>query len=95
MALRIRKDGRVLCAAYNPPEPGDLYLDDYVHEYLGWCIPNNHPATRQLDNYDKETHEYYIDGSEREEKVKRERAFWEYANKCTSEIYAAFGLEQN
>lgn len=34
MALRIRKDGRVLCAALHPAEPGDTYLDDGVHYYL-------------------------------------------------------------
>ena len=62
MALRIRKDGRVLCAAHHPPEPGDLYLDDFVHGYLGWCHGDDHPATRQLDNYNWDTHEYYIDG---------------------------------
>ena len=65
MALRIRKDGRVLCAAHNPPEPGDLYLDDYIHEYLGWCS-DIHAGTRQLDNYDWERHEYYIAESGRE-----------------------------
>lgn len=65
MSLRIRKDGRVLCAAHNTPEPGDLYLDDFVHGYLGWCH-EDHPDTRQLDNYNWETHEYYIAGSGRE-----------------------------
>ena len=28
MALRIRNDGRILCAAQHPAEPGDLYLCD-------------------------------------------------------------------
>lgn len=28
MALRIRKDGRIFCAALNPAEEGDLYIDD-------------------------------------------------------------------
>lgn len=28
MAVRGRRDGRVLCAAMHPPEPGDTYLDD-------------------------------------------------------------------
>jgi hypothetical protein len=28
MALRIRQDGRVVCAAFNDPEDGDVYLDD-------------------------------------------------------------------
>lgn len=34
MALRIRKDGRILCAALHPEQPGDTYLDDSIHYYL-------------------------------------------------------------
>jgi len=28
MAVRLRADGRVLCAAMHPEKPGDAYLDD-------------------------------------------------------------------
>ena len=31
MALRIRKDGRILCAAIHPAENGDTYIDDGLH----------------------------------------------------------------
>jgi hypothetical protein len=31
MALRIRKDGRILCAAIHAAEPGDTYIDDALH----------------------------------------------------------------
>jgi uncharacterized membrane-anchored protein len=34
MALRVRKDGRILCAAMYAEESGDTYLDDSVHYYL-------------------------------------------------------------
>lgn len=34
MALRIRKNGRVLCAALNKQEEGDCYIDDSTHYYL-------------------------------------------------------------
>ena len=34
MALRIRADGRVLCAAMHGVEPGDTYLDDATHYHL-------------------------------------------------------------
>lgn len=34
MAVRIRKDGRVLCAAMHPVEDGDIYVDDGVHYKL-------------------------------------------------------------
>lgn len=34
MAVRIRKDGRILCAAMHPAEEGDCYVDDGVHYVL-------------------------------------------------------------
>lgn len=34
MAVRIRKDGRILCAARHPAEPGDAYIDDGLHYEL-------------------------------------------------------------
>jgi len=34
MALRIRSDGRVLCAALHQEEPGDTYIDDGLHYLL-------------------------------------------------------------
>ncbi len=34
MALRIRSDGKILCAAMHPPLPGDTYIDDGLHYHL-------------------------------------------------------------
>ena len=34
MALRIRKDGRLLCAAIHIEEDGDTYIDDGLHYEL-------------------------------------------------------------
>ena len=34
MAVRIRKNGRILCAAMHPEEPGDTYIDDTLHQIL-------------------------------------------------------------
>jgi hypothetical protein len=31
MALRIRKDGRIFCAALRQEEDGDTYIDDELH----------------------------------------------------------------
>ena len=31
MALRIRKNGSIMCAAMHSPEPGDTYIDDQLH----------------------------------------------------------------
>lgn len=34
MALRIRKDGRILCAATHAQEKDDVYLNDDIHYSL-------------------------------------------------------------
>ena len=34
MSLRIRADGRILCAAMHPAEDGDTYLHDGIHYRL-------------------------------------------------------------
>lgn len=34
MAVRIRRSGKILCAAMYPEEKGDIYLDDGLHYYL-------------------------------------------------------------
>ena len=34
MSLRIRADGRILCAAMHGPEPDDTYIDDGLHYTL-------------------------------------------------------------
>lgn len=34
MAVRIRQDGTILCAAAHPEQPGDTYLHDGLHYKL-------------------------------------------------------------
>lgn len=34
MAVRVRRDGRVLCAAVHPKRRGDTYIDDGLHYLL-------------------------------------------------------------
>jgi len=34
MALRIRKNGDILCAAHTEPKQGDTYINDDIHYYL-------------------------------------------------------------
>lgn len=31
MAIRVRKDGSMICAAHSRPEDGDTYIDDGLH----------------------------------------------------------------
>ena len=51
MAVRIRNDGQILCAAMHPEQPGDVYLHDGIHGHLArGCIlvtePMDGPAGR-------------------------------------------------
>lgn len=52
MALRIRKDGRIICAALRPAEPGDTYIDDTLHHQL--CAVHrvivSEPIEKHLEN---------------------------------------------
>lgn len=41
MAIRVRKDGTIVCAAMTEPEDGDTYIDDAVHGYLDACSENS------------------------------------------------------
>lgn len=34
MAVRVRRNGRILCAAIHKAEEGDIYIDDAIHYYL-------------------------------------------------------------
>lgn len=34
MAVRIRRNGRIFCAALSKPKKGDTYLDDHIHYIL-------------------------------------------------------------
>lgn len=34
MAVRIRADGTIVCAAKSNPQPGDTYLHDGIHHIL-------------------------------------------------------------
>lgn len=41
MALRIRADGTIVCAAQTEPRDGDCYLDDVVHARLAGAEANS------------------------------------------------------
>lgn len=38
MALRVRENGRILCAAKSKKMDGDIYIDDAVHCWLTRCL---------------------------------------------------------
>jgi len=37
MALRVRANGKILCAAKSEQLPGDIYIDDDIHGLLAGC----------------------------------------------------------
>lgn len=41
MAIRIRKDGTMLCAAKSEKMDGDKYIDDGLHGLLGQCYKDS------------------------------------------------------
>lgn len=49
MALRIRKDGRILCAAMHPIEEGDTYIDDGLHYEMS--VINKVIGTEQIEKH--------------------------------------------
>jgi len=56
MAIRIRKDGRMLCAKYHKEEEGDIHVNDSIHEWLSGCRGNK-PL---LNFYNYKAHEWFI-----------------------------------
>lgn len=49
MAIRIRKDGRIFCAAMHPEEPGDTYIDDGLHYALS--VENKVLVTEPMERH--------------------------------------------
>ena len=64
MALRIRKDGRILCAALNEPEDGDLYVDDHHHYQLS--VEKNLLVTTEINKHIANGGEWWWRGQEPE-----------------------------
>lgn len=67
MALRIRKDGRILCAALNKPEKGDIYIDDQLHYELS--VEKKILVTTENDYHMINGGEWWIKGKEPNQKL--------------------------
>lgn len=52
MALRIRKDGRILCAAMHKAEKGDTYIPDPLHYQMSAIhkVIGSEPMERHKDS---------------------------------------------
>jgi hypothetical protein len=49
MVLRIRKDGRILCAAIHPAQNGDTYIDDSLHYQMS--VIHKVIVTEEIDRH--------------------------------------------
>ena len=60
MAVRIRKNGRIFCAALRGEESGDTYIDDGLHYILS--VENKVLVTEPMDKH-QENAEWWWRGS--------------------------------
>jgi hypothetical protein len=56
MALRIRKDGKILCAAMHPRQRGDTYIDDGLHYQMSVVHKVIWTDDNHLDSKNKKGH---------------------------------------
>ena len=50
MAVRVREDGEIVCAAMHPAQPGDYYIDDGFHYLLSVEL---HALVTDADHLDR------------------------------------------
>ena len=71
MALRVRTDGRILCAAKSKPEEGDVYIDDAVHGWLAGSYEISQHLIKSRGEDESGTEEWeVINGSHEKRKAK-------------------------
>lgn len=58
MAVRIRKDGRIFCAAMTEQQEGDLYIDDRLHYHLS--VITKVLVTTPSETHNKTNGEWYF-----------------------------------
>lgn len=66
MAVRIRSNGRIFCAAMRPAEPGDIYVDDELHYHLSQIagVLVSEPMERHAESAEWWWHNSVPDGVE-------------------------------
>jgi hypothetical protein len=65
MALRIRKNGRILCAALNKAEDGDCYIHDGLHYHLS--VVEKAIVTTEIEYHMRNGGEWWWKGHEPED----------------------------
>lgn len=65
MALRVRKSGRIVCAAKSKPKKDDIYIDDNIHAWLSGCYERMEKVIESLgENENGEEEWAFIFGKE-------------------------------
>jgi len=59
MSLRVRKNGKILCAAKSKPLDGDIYIDDNIHAWLSGCYNRTDKVIKSLGD-DKNGEEEWV-----------------------------------
>lgn len=63
MALRVRTNGDILCAAKSVEMPGDIYIDDNIHGLLAGCYDRMGKVIESLgDDANGQGHWKFIGG---------------------------------
>jgi len=62
MALRIRKNGKIVCAAINKARLGDCYIDNRLHYYLS--VEKKILVTTENEHHMKNGGEWWWKGQE-------------------------------
>lgn len=58
MALRVRENGKILCAAKSGPLEGDIYIDDNIHGWLSGCYQRADKVIKSLGENNKGEEEW-------------------------------------
>jgi hypothetical protein len=70
MALRVRYNGRILCAAKSKPMEGDLYIDDAIHSWLTSCTDVSIDVIESLGEDENGEEEWRVKNHDQENKIR-------------------------
>ena len=64
MALRVRTNGKILCAAKSKSMDGDIYIDDNIHAWLSGCYGRMNKVIESLGEDETGQEEWVFIGKE-------------------------------
>jgi len=78
MALRVRSNGKILCAAKSKPMDGDIYIDDNIHAWLSGCYERMDKVITSLGEDENGDEEWIF--------IKRDKSFGGDTNGITCKL---------